>query len=91
MLNEKVKQDFLKDFGENVRKIRKKKKMTQLELAARINGDEMKISRIERGLYNFGVSSILILAKALEVEVCDLWDIKQLDFYSKRIWVNPGD
>lgn len=85
-LNEEIKQKFLLEFGRNVRKIRKHKKLSQYDLAFRINGDEMKISRIERGLYNFGISSLLILAKALEVEVIELFKIEDIKFLQNNIW-----
>ena len=85
-LNNKIKDQFLIEFGENLRKIRIQKKLSQNELASRINNDAKKISRIECGSYNFGVSSILILAKALDVEVIQLFDIKNIKFLKNHIW-----
>lgn len=86
MLNEKIKEEFLIEFGENIRKIRKQKNLTQTDLALRINGDVKKISRIERGMYNFGIASVLILAQALEINVCKLFEIDNIEFFQKQIW-----
>jgi len=85
-LNNEIKNQFLFEFGENIRKIRIQKKLSQTELASRINNDAKKISRIECGLYNFGVASILILAKALDVEITQLFDIKNIEFLKNHIW-----
>ena len=85
-LNEKIQEQFLTEFGENVRNIRKNLNITQTDLALRINGDETKISRIERGKYNFGITTILILAKALNVEVKELLNLENINYYKKHIW-----
>lgn len=85
---EKTKKLFLEELGKNVKKIRKSKKLTQIDLAMRINGDNNKISRIERGLYNFNVTSLLVLANALEVTLIDIIDIENIDFLIKNILEN---
>lgn len=89
--NEKIKNQFLIEFGKNVREIRKNKKLTQIELAMRINGDNNKIGRIERGAYNFKISSLLIIAQALEVEVVELFNIKDLNLLKNRILQNTNN
>lgn len=86
MLNKKIQQQFLEEFGENIKRIRIKKNLTQTDLALRINGDVTKIGRIERGEYNFGITSLLILAKAFEVDVLELLKIKNRKYYQKHIW-----
>ena len=85
-LNKNIKQQFLDEFGKNLRAIRKQKDLTQVDLALKINGDESKIGRIERGLYDFRISSLLILAKSLEIKVEDLFKIENLEFLKKHIW-----
>lgn len=85
-INDEIKKEFLIEFGKNVRKIRKNKKLTQVDLSVRINMDDKKISRIERGLYDIKLSSLLIIAKSLEVNVLELIDLKKLDYYQKNIW-----
>ena len=83
--NKKLQNLFLKEFGENIKKIRQSKNLTQLDLAMRINGDAGKISKIERGVYNLKVSSLLVLAQALSVDIKELLDIKDLDFFKNNI------
>lgn len=87
-VNKKIKQEFLNALGRQVKNIRKNKKMTQEDVAIRLNGDVQKISRIERGLYDFKISSLLIIAYGLDVEVNELLKIKNIDFIKKNIWAN---
>ena len=83
--NEEIRNQFLIEFGKNVKKIRQKKKLTQIDLAMRINGDNNKIGRIERGEYNFKVSSLLVIAQALDVEITELFKIESLKFLKNNI------
>ena len=85
-LNKSIKEEFLKSLGKNVKRIRMEQKLTQKELASKINGEVYKISRIERGQYNFGISSTLILAQALNVKFNELLDIEDLDYFINNIW-----
>lgn len=85
-LNEKIKNEFLVEFGLNVRKIREQKNLTQTELANRINGDAKKISRIELGRYNFKISTLLIIAEALDVDVSELFNISNIDYLKQNIY-----
>lgn len=62
------KDDQLKLIGENIRKFRRAKKLSQNELAFRCNDkDWSQISRMERGLVNFSISYLLLVAEVLEV------------------------
>lgn len=83
--NKEIKDLFLIEFGKNVKRLRKKKKLTQIELANRINGDAKKISRIEKGEYNFGIASLLIVAQVLEVDLLELFNIKNIDYFKNNI------
>ena len=51
----------------------------------RINGDDNKISKIERGVYNFNVTSLFVLAQALDVKIEELFEIKNKSFITKNI------
>lgn len=63
----------LKTIGEKIRKFRKAKKLTQEELALLCNDKEWsQISRMERGLVNFSISYLLLVAEALEVNPKEL-------------------
>ena len=86
MLNEKIKNEFLIEFGKNIRKIRRRKNLTQNDLAIRLNGDKQKISRLERGLYDFKISSLLVIAYGLDIQVGELLKIKNIEFFKKNIW-----
>jgi len=85
-LNEEARKQFLIEFGKNLRKIRKRKKMSQTDLAMKINGDVQKIGRIERGEYDFKISSILILANVLEISVEELIGFKNINNLKNLIW-----
>jgi len=67
------KDEQLKIIGENIRKYRKAKKLTQSELAFRCNEKEWsQISRMERGLVNFSISYLLLVAEILEISPKEL-------------------
>lgn len=85
-INNTVKDEFLIHFGANIKRLRKLKELSQKQLANRINGDVTKISRIEQGLYDFKISSALILANALDVQICELFDFEEAAFLQKNIW-----
>lgn len=65
-----------KSFGKSLKSIRKKKKLTQITLAVKCNMDNSQISKLERGIWDIQLSTIVILAKGLDVEPKDLLDFK---------------
>jgi transcriptional regulator with XRE-family HTH domain len=65
-----------KKFGETLKSIRKEKKMTQITLAVKCGMDNSQISKLERGIWDIQLSTIVILAKALQVEPKELLDFK---------------
>lgn len=56
-----------KKFGKNLKKIREGKKMTLAEVSAGCSLEDTKISKIEQGVFNITLGTILELAKGLEV------------------------
>lgn len=63
----------LKAIGDNIRKYRLAKGLTQSELAFECGEKEWsQISRMERGLVNFTVSYLLIVAEVLEISPKEL-------------------
>jgi transcriptional regulator with XRE-family HTH domain len=54
-------------FAENVARIRRKKKLTQRQVSSRSGIHDTEISRIERGLRDPRLSTILSIADALDV------------------------
>jgi transcriptional regulator with XRE-family HTH domain len=63
----------LKLIGENIRKYRLAKGLTQSELAFECGDKEWsQISRMERGLVNFTISYLLLVAEVLDISPKDL-------------------
>jgi transcriptional regulator with XRE-family HTH domain len=58
--------------GQNLRKIRTKKKMSQVELANILNVDRAYISNIENGRMNPTLSTLEKLAGALKISTSEL-------------------
>ena len=67
---------FIKNFGENLRRIRKEREISQESLSYEADIPLSQIGRIERGEINTTISTVFVLAKALEVEPKDLLDFK---------------
>ncbi len=67
-------QEFVESLGDNIRKIRKKKGLTQMQLAVKIENHEQNIGRIERGEVNPTASMLYQIAQGLDVELKELVD-----------------
>ncbi|MFN7911719.1 MAG: helix-turn-helix domain-containing protein [Bacteroidota bacterium] len=65
---------FLKQFGNNLRELRIKKGLTQEDLAFESELDLTQIGRIERGVTNTSISIAYKLAKALKINIKELFD-----------------
>ena len=59
-------------FGQILRTIRKKQKMSQEKLAFQSNLDRTYISMLERGIHQPTLNSLLSLAKALDMKTSEL-------------------
>ncbi|CCH51584.1 hypothetical protein BN8_00514 [Fibrisoma limi BUZ 3] len=66
--------EAIKRFGISIRQKRLQKGFSQEELADRCQIDIRQIGRIERGEINTTISTVFVLARALEVPVGDLFD-----------------
>lgn len=64
-----------KIFGEHFRKLREAKGLSQDDVAARSRLTKSSVSVIENGNRNFSFSTLLALAKALDVEPMLLLDV----------------
>ncbi|NEW60869.1 helix-turn-helix transcriptional regulator [Sulfurovum sp. bin170] len=67
---------FHTSIANNIRKIRKEKNITQLDLALAIGHKSMStIGKIEAGLENkhYNVEQLYKIAKVLEVDICDFF------------------
>lgn len=61
-----------KQFGENLRKFRKRQGLTQEELAERVKMDFTTINKIENGKRNPSLKSMEKIARALKVSLKEL-------------------
>ncbi len=62
----------LKKLGANIKRLREIKNLSLRELSYECDIDNSKISKIEKGQVNITVTTILQLAKALEVHPTEL-------------------
>jgi transcriptional regulator with XRE-family HTH domain len=65
---------WLKEFGEHFRQVRKSKKLSQREVAFEADIEVSQVSRIENGVINTSVTTILLLAEAMAVPASQLFD-----------------
>lgn len=64
---------YQKQFGENVRRIRIERGMSQLDLAVACGMEKTSISRIENGRTNVTLRTILSLSESLDVNPSNLF------------------
>ncbi len=62
-----------KDIGKNIKSIRKKQKMTQKELADKLNMNVQNISQIERGIYLPSTLAMFDISQSLSVTPNELF------------------
>ncbi len=73
MINHKDEQ-YLKAFGENLKRIRNEKGMTQSALADYAGIERSQIMRIEKGDINTTINTVRVLSKTLGIEAKELFD-----------------
>ncbi len=71
-MNLKRDKDILLKLGRNLRQIRKSKNFSQEKLANKAEIERSQISRIERGIQNPKITTLIVIAGVLEVEVQSL-------------------
>ena len=64
----------LKEFGENLRKLRNDKGLSLREMSYACSIDNSKIAKIEKGKINITLTTLLQLAVALEIHTSTLLD-----------------
>lgn len=67
---------FLKGFGKRVQTLREEKQLSLRQLAQNCEIDFSDIGKIEKGLRNIQMSTILELSKGLDVPPQELFDFK---------------
>lgn len=60
------------DVGDQIRKFREKKKLSQTELAELIGKDRQYLYKIEKGKVTSNVFTIALIASALDISLADL-------------------
>ena len=65
---------YIKKFGENLKKIRLSKNMSQEVLAYSADIPISQVGRIERGEINTTISTVKVLATSLDVPITQLFD-----------------
>ncbi len=67
-MNKLDKKIILIEFGNNVRKLRLSKGLTQEQLANELGVEISQISRIERGVVNTSVTTIYAISQTLKID-----------------------
>jgi transcriptional regulator with XRE-family HTH domain len=70
------KKEFKKKFGEKLKEIRLRKKLSQRDLSSLCTIDNSDISRIESGAVDVQITTVRELAEALEVKAKELLDFE---------------
>ena len=73
-MTKKRNKNTLNAFGKNLAWHRKKVKLSQVELEEKAGLSESTVGRIERGLTNPTLSTLKVLAKALNIPLKELMD-----------------
>lgn len=63
----------IKALGIRIRDLRKKRKLSQLDIESITGIDRTEVSKIENGLRNIEFYTLVKLASALEVEISELF------------------
>ena len=73
MITKKEEEYFLKNIGRKIRELRLEKGLSQFELNIDANLSKNQIGRIERFEQDIKLTTLLKIAKALDIEVKDLF------------------
>ncbi|WP_318310452.1 helix-turn-helix domain-containing protein [Flagellimonas crocea] len=67
---------FIRDFGMNLRALREERNLSQTKLEAIAGLSKNQVWRIENGEVNTTISNLKLLAKALDVNISQLFDFR---------------
>nr|WP_321416014.1 helix-turn-helix transcriptional regulator [uncultured Allomuricauda sp.] len=67
---------FIRDFGMNLRALREERNLSQTKLEAIAGLSKNQVWRIENGEVNTTISNLKLLAKALDLNVSQLFDFR---------------
>lgn len=63
---------YIKRIGDNIVRLRKKKKLKQIDLSVKLNIEDSALRRIESGRTNPTIKTLYSIAKELDVELIEL-------------------
>lgn len=69
---------IIKQIGDNIRKLRLERHLSQFQLQVDADVAKNQIGRIERGEHIPNIISIIKIAKALEVDISEIIDFKKI-------------
>lgn len=71
--------DFVVQFGQKVKALRKELGFTQLDLSVKTNIPRTQIGRIERGEVNTTITTVKVLSDVLNIPITEffIWDSDQ--------------
>lgn len=67
---------FIRDFGMNLRALREERNLSQTKLEAIAGLSKNQVWRIENGEVNTTISNLKLLAKALDVDISQLFEFR---------------
>lgn len=76
--------EFSSLLGQRIKKLRKTKNLSQEDLAERINKSVDTVSNIERGKFSPRLDTALEIANALDVEVFELFQVRDMPLKDKQ-------
>ncbi|RDY59396.1 helix-turn-helix domain-containing protein [Flagellimonas nanhaiensis] len=68
---------FIRDFGMNLRALREERNLSQTKLEAIAGLSKNQVWRIENGEVNTTISNLVLLAKALNLDVSELFEFRK--------------
>ncbi|WP_051947175.1 helix-turn-helix domain-containing protein [Muricauda sp. MAR_2010_75] len=75
-INNKILVAYQKKLGQRIKEIREDKELSQLDVASVCDYDKTTISRIENGRTNITLKTLLNLARAMEVDISQLFEFR---------------
>lgn len=64
----------LENIGQNIREIRKKRNLSQIDLSVIVGIDRAYLSEIENGRTNVSVNILYAIADSLDISICQLFN-----------------
>jgi transcriptional regulator with XRE-family HTH domain len=75
-VNYKHNEAYCKAFGKHLRRLRERKGISMRQFAVQADMEYSQLSKIERGVINTTISTVLVLAQTLQIEPAALMDFK---------------